>query len=90
MRFSKFMGKLSSFKGRKLGQSWFFVLCASAVATEVHVNKALQATANFVHFMRGRCAPIFAHKAPKLSAPERGVNVPVQHAGAFESSGVVY
>ncbi len=24
-------------------------------------------TSNFVHFMRGRFAPIFAHKAPKVS-----------------------
>ncbi len=30
------------------------------------LNKAMQPTANFVHFMRGRYAPIFAHKAHKV------------------------
>ncbi|QIL88335.1 hypothetical protein GNX18_00020 [Microbulbifer sp. SH-1] len=66
MRFSKCVEELNRFKSSQLGQSWFLVLRASVVETEVHVNKALQATANFVHFMRGRCAPIIAHKAPKI------------------------
>ncbi|WP_105102746.1 hypothetical protein [Microbulbifer pacificus] len=66
MRFSKYVEELTLFKGSEVGQSWFLALCASAVKTEVHVNKALQATANFVHFMRGRFAPIIAHKAHKV------------------------
>ncbi|MBB5213113.1 hypothetical protein HNQ53_003360 [Microbulbifer hydrolyticus] len=32
----------------------------------MNITMRCRPTASFVHFMHGRCAPIIAHKAPKI------------------------